>query len=186
MTSYIICLSATNQLRNDHKQIQRLDKVIVQCYTCLDAGKDIPLNDIQIISTLMEEFLDSIHYSREEDSYFPCVASYDHLKKEIKILLIEHEFSRRIALQIKKHLKNWQEGIDSREPVARYLRTYSVYLSDHIRKEEDFFDKAEAEIFSKQEEQDMYEQFKSVLSVTKKLDKLVKDIAYLEARPWMH
>ena len=77
---------------------------------------------------------------------FPCVASYDHLKQEIRGLLIEHEFSRRIAIQIKKHLKRWKDGEDAREPVARYLKTYYIYLQDHMSKEEDFFDKAEAEV----------------------------------------
>ena len=121
-------MSATETLREDHKQIRRLEKVIIKCYTELYAGKNIPLGDIEKITLIIEEFLDSIHYSREEDSYFPCVATYDHLKQEIHKLLIEHEFSRRIAIQIKKHLKRWKEGEDAREPVARYLKTYSVYL----------------------------------------------------------
>ena len=37
-------------------------------------------------------------------------------KQEIRALLIEHEFSRRIALQIKKHVKKWENGEDEREP----------------------------------------------------------------------
>ena len=178
-------MSATETLREDHKQIRRLDKVIIKCYTELYAGKNIPLSDIDKITFVIEEFLDSIHYSREEDSYFPCVASYDHLKQEIRGLLIEHEFSRRIALQIKKHLKRWKEGEDAREPVARFLKTYSVYLMDHMTKEEDFFDKAESEILSKEEEFDMYEQFKSVMTISKKMEDLIKEIEYLETQSWV-
>jgi len=77
-------LSATETLRNDHKQIKRLEKVISKCYQALYAGKDIPFSDIEKIIIIISEFLDSIHYSREENSYFPCVASYDSLKKEIR------------------------------------------------------------------------------------------------------
>lgn len=177
-------MSATEALRKDHKQIKRLEKVIIKCYTELYAGKNIPLSDIDKITLVIEEFLDSIHYSREEDSYFPCVASYDHLKEEIHKLLVEHEFSRRIGLQIKKYLKRWKEGKDAREPVARYLRTYSIYLIDHMTKEENFFDKAESEILSKEEEYDMYEQFKSVITISKKLEDMIKEIEYLENQPW--
>ena len=177
-------MSATEALREDHKQILRLEKVIKRCYTGLYAGKNIPLSDIDKISLIIDEFLDSIHYSREEDSYFPCVASYDHLKEEIKSLLIEHEFSRRIALQIKKHLKRWREGQDAREPVARYLRTYSIFLMEHKTREEDFFDKAESKVLSKEEEYDMYEQFKSVMAISKKLKDMIKEIRYLEDQPW--
>ena len=178
-------MSATDTLREDHKQIRRLDKIIIKCYTELYAGNDIPLSDINKITVIIEEFLDSIHYSREEDSYFPCVASYDHLKQEIRGLLIEHEFSRRIALQIKKYLKKWNEGDDAREPVARYLKTYSVYLMDHMTKEEKFFDEAEAEVLSKEEEYDMYDQFKSVMSISKKMEDMIKEIEYLENQSWV-
>lgn len=177
-------MSATETLREDHKQIKRLEKVIIKCYTELYAGKEIPLSDIEKITLVIEEFLDSIHYSREEDSYFPCVASYDHLKEEIHKLLVEHEFSRNISTQLKKYLKQWKEGEDAREPVARSLRTYSIYLIDHMKKEEDFFDKAEAEVLSKEEEYDMYEQFKSVMAISKKLEDMIKEIEYLENQPW--
>ena len=177
-------MNATKSLREDHKQIRRLDKVIIKCYTELYAGKNIPLSDIDKITIIIEEFLDSIHYSKEEDSYFPCVASYDHLKKEIRGLLIEHEFSRRIALQIKKHLKRWRDGENAREPVARFLKTYSIYLMDHMTKEEKFFDEVESEILSKEEEFEMYEQFTSSMVTSKKIEDLIQEIQYLENQQW--
>ena len=180
----MISLSATDSLRKDHKQIKRLEKIIIKCYNDLYDGKDIPLDDIEKINLVIAEFLDSIHYSREEDSYFPCVASYDHLKKEIRNLMIEHEFSRRIAKNISKHLTRWKNGEDAREPVARFLRTYSIYLMDHMTKEEQFFDKAENEVLSKEEEMEMFEQFRSVIAITTKMQDMIKEIEYLEKRPW--
>jgi len=177
-------LSATETLRNDHKQIKRLEKIISKCYQALYDGKDIPFSDIEKITIIISEFLDSIHYSREENSYFPCVASYDSLKKEIRTFLVEHEFGRRVARQISKHLQRWKKGEDAREPVARFLRTYSIYLIDHISKEETFFNQAEQTVLSKEEEQEMYEQFKSVMSITKKIDEMIKEINSLEQRPW--
>ena len=180
----MISLSATDSLREDHKQIKRLDKIIIKCYEDLYDGKDIPFGDIEKINLIIAEFLDSIHYSREEDSYFPCVASYDHLKKEIRDLMIEHEFSRRIAKKISTHLTRWKNGEDAREPVARYLKTYSIYLMDHMSKEERFFDKAESEVLSKEEEIEMFEQFRSVIVITTKMQNMIKEIEYLEQRPW--
>ena len=177
-------MSATETLRNDHKQIKRLEKVISKCYQALYDGKDIPFSDIEKITIIISEFLDSIHYSREENSYFPCVASYDSLKKEIRTFLIEHEFGRRVARQISKHLQRWKKGEDAREPVARFLKTYSIYLIDHISKEENFFDQVEQTVLSKEEEKEMYEQFKSVMSITKKIDEMIKEINSLEQRPW--
>ena len=99
-------MSGTETLRNDHKQIRRLEKITTKCYTKLYEGNDIPFSDMQIMVSIMSEFLDAIHYAREEDQYFPCVASYDSLKQEIRTFMIEHEFGRRIASNISKHLKN--------------------------------------------------------------------------------
>jgi len=177
-------LSATDTLRDDHKQIKRLDKIISHCYSEINSGKTIPFADLEKITNIISEFLDSIHYSREEDSYFPCVASYDHLKKEIRALLIEHEFSRNIAFKITHHLKRWKNGEDSSEPVTRFLRTYSIYLNDHISKEEDFFERAEKEIISKEEEKEMFEQFQSDIVITKKMESILKELDYLENQMW--
>ena len=177
-------MSATDTLRDDHKQIKRLDKIILKCYSDINAGKTIPFPDLEKITLIISEFLDSIHYSREEDSYFPCVASYDHLKKEIRALLIEHEFSRRIASKIILHLKRWKNGEDSSEPVVRFLRTYSIYLNDHLSKEEDFFERAEKEVLSKEEEKDMFEDFQSAMAITKKMEFILKDLDYLENQQW--
>jgi len=177
-------LSATDTLRDDHKQIKRLDKIVSKCSSDIYAGKTIPFHDLEKITSIISEFLDSIHYSREEDSYFPCVASYDHLKKEIRALLIEHEFSRRIAIKIAYHVKCWKNNEISGEPVARFLRTYSIYLNDHLSKEEDFLERAEKEVLSKEEEQDMFEQFQSVMAVSEKMESILKEINYLENQPW--
>ena len=178
-------MSASNILRKDHEQIKRLEKVVNKCYHELYAGKSIPFSDIEIICLVISEFLDAIHYSREESSYFPCVASYGTLNKEIRTFLIEHEFGSRIARNISMHLKRWKNGDDAREPVARFLRTYSIYLKDHMAKEEEFFDKAEKTVLSKEEEQEMFEQFQSVTAITKKIEEIIKQIDYLENQPWM-
>lgn len=178
-------MSGTETLRNDHKQIRRLEKITVKCYTKLNEGNDIPFPDLQIMVSIMAEFLDAIHYAREEDQYFPCVASYDSLKEEIRVFMIEHEFGRRIALNISKHLQQWKSGEDQREPIARFLKAYAVYLDDHLTKEDKFFDAAEDQVLSLDEEKMMYEEFRAVTAVTTKIDEMIKSIDYLESTPWM-
>ncbi len=55
---------------------------------------------------------------------------------------------------------------------------------DHMSKEEQFFDKAERGVISKEEEMEMFEQFRSVMVITKKMQEMIKEIEYLEKRPW--
>ena len=177
-------MSASEFLRKEHEEIMRLEKLVTKCSKSLYDGKDIPFSHIDKINFLISEFLDSIHFTREEGSYFPCVAAYDSLKEEIRALLIEHEFSRNIARMLSTNLSAWKNGEDKREPVARFLKTYSIYLQDHLSKEEEFFTKAEEQILSKEEEAEMYQQFQSVIAIVEKLSDMVKLIDYLEDQNW--
>ncbi len=177
-------MSATNQLRADHDQVRRLEKIVAKCANGLYNGVEIPFSDLEKITVVISEFVDTIHHSREEDSYFPCVASYDNLKEEIRKFMIEHEFGRNIARKISEYLKKWKSGQDAREPVARYLRTYSIFLFDHLNKENKFFDNAEANVLSKEEETEMYEQYRSVIAIVKKVEQMIAEIDWLETRPW--
>jgi hemerythrin-like domain-containing protein len=177
-------VSATNQLRADHDQVRRLEKIVLKCSEELNKGTKIPFSDLTKITLVISEFIDTIHHSREEDSYFPCVASYETLKEEIRKFMIEHEFGRNIARQISHHLKRWKDGEDALEPVSRFLRTYGIFLNDHLNKENKFFDEAAADVLSKEEEIEMYEQYRSVFAIVKKIDEMVAEIDYLENQPW--
>ena len=65
-------MSATDTLRKDHQQIKRLQKVVTKCYNQLYAGKEIPFSDIEKITLIISEFLDSIHYSRRKFLFCMC------------------------------------------------------------------------------------------------------------------
>ena len=178
-------MSGTETLRDDHRQIRRLEKVILRCYTCLYEGQTIPFSDMDKITLIISEFLDAIHYEREENSYFACVASYGGLNEEIRRFMIEHEFGRRVASKIAKHLNEWKSGKqDGREPVARFMKTYHVYLMDHLAKEDKFFDEAEKNVLSAQEEDELHEQFRSVMTETVTINEMIKEIEFLENQPW--
>ena len=176
-------MNATDILREDHKHVRRLEQVITKCYEALYNGVDVPLSDIEKITMIISEFLDSIHYSREEDSYFPCVGVSGDFAEEVRKFLIEHQFGRNVAFQISRHLKRWKEGEDAKEPVARFLRTYAIYLQDHLDKEDKFFDEAE-KVVDAEEEKEMFAYFQAVMATTKKVDDMIKEIEDLESRYW--
>ncbi|MDI1494842.1 MAG: hypothetical protein K8823_148 [Cenarchaeum symbiont of Oopsacas minuta] len=178
-------MSATETLRKDHQHVMRLDAIIQSCYKTLYSGIHVPISDIRQITVIISEFFDSIHYTREEDSYFACVAGYGELKDDIRKFMIEHEFGRRIASKISKHLDDYKrDELNTYEPVARFLRTYSIYLNDHVSKEEKFFDQVESTILSAEEEREMYEQFNSSMATAKKLSGIIKQMEILEDLPW--
>ena len=176
-------MNATDVLRKDHEHVRRLETIVKKCADELYRGTDIPFSDIEKITMIISEFLDSIHYSREEDSYFPCVGISGDFAAEVRKFLIEHQFGRNVAFQVSRHLKRWKQGEDAREPVARFLRTYGIYLQDHLNKEDKFFDEAEKAI-EPEEEKEMFEYFQAVMATTKKVDEMIKEIDNLESKNW--
>lgn len=121
-------MSATEELLQDHVFIRRLQLVIEKCYTLLYEGKDVPFGDLVKIADMIEQFVDNFHHGKEEKSYFPETEGRNNYSDEIRKFVIEHELGRRIANRVRIHLEEFLEGKDAREPLARYLKVYSVFI----------------------------------------------------------
>ncbi|MGD1834955.1 MAG: hemerythrin domain-containing protein [Nitrososphaeraceae archaeon] len=194
-------MNSTQNLKNDHITIRRLGKIVQTCSNKLYLDKDIPVEDIEIISVVIEEFVDKFHHAKEEQSYFPNTKYKKGYSEDIRKFLIEHELGRRIAImlrrelnkmkfQIKQHKKG--ECIDSKrikEPVARFLKSYSVYITDHTGKEDNFFSLIEkSKDISNREDmliQKHYEFCKQSIGGEVRIKEMIKLIEYLEDRDWM-
>lgn len=151
-------MSATDELLQDHVFIRRLQVVIEKCYALLYEGKDVPFGDLVKIADVIEQFVDRFHHGKEEKGYFPETQTL--YSEEIRKFVIEHELGRRIANRVRIHLEEFLEGKDAREPLARYLKAYSVFILDHTSKEELFFaDVKERRSLSEREESDLKQQF---------------------------
>jgi hemerythrin-like domain-containing protein len=179
-------MSATDDLLQDHVFIRRLQAVIEKCYTLLYEGKDVPFADMVKISDVIEQFVDQFHHGKEETGYFPQTEHRDAYSEEIRKFVIEHEFGRRIARRVKIHLEEFMQGKDAREPLARYLKTYSVFILDHTSKEDRFFtDVKDRRSLSGKEEYDLKEQFERMRhDCMKKSGNLVELVEQLERSDW--
>jgi hemerythrin-like domain-containing protein len=136
-------LNATSNLKNDHITVRRLGTIVQKCSDKLYLKQRVPLEDIEIISVVIEEFVDSFHHGKEEQAYFPETKDKNNFAEDIRKFLIEYELGRRIARMLRSHLNSWKNGNNSREPVARFLKSYAVFISDHTGKEDKFFDLVE-------------------------------------------
>ena len=182
-------MNATVDLKNDHIIVRRLGTIVQKCSNKLYLNQDIPLEDIEIISVVIEEFVDRFHHGKEEQAYFPETKDKDNFGEDIRKFLIEHELGRRIASMLRGHLNSWKEGIDSREPVARFLKSYAVFISDHTGKEDKFFDLVE-ERQSISEAEDLslikhYEICRNQSGGWERMEQMLKLIDYLETKEWM-
>ena len=184
-------MDATQDLKQDHITIRRLRDIVQTCSDKLYAKEDIPLEDIEIISVVIEEFVDRFHHGKEEQAYFPNTKNKNRFEEDIHKFLIEHELGRRIAVMLLRELNAWKESkIDlGREPVARFLKSYAVFITDHTGKEDNFFNLVEAKSGLSAEENEIlmkhYDICKSNVGGKERINQMLKLIEYLEERNWM-
>ena len=64
-------MSSTQNLLDEHLIVRRLGNIAKKCSDGLYSNQNIPIEDIQIISVVIEEFVDAFHQGKEEKVYFP-------------------------------------------------------------------------------------------------------------------
>lgn len=195
-------MNSTQNLKSDHSIVRRLGQIAETCSMKLYKDEDIPIEDLEIISVVMEEFVDRFHHGKEEQSYFPQTKDKDGFSEDIRKFLIEHELGRRIAKMFRKELKKMKNNIKNisdkekstnnisqiKEPVARFLKAYSVFITDHTQKEDKFFDLIENK-HSISDEEDIqikqhYENCKNRIGGEMRIQKMLDLLKYLENREW--
>jgi hemerythrin-like domain-containing protein len=108
-------LNATKDLKQDHLTLRRVRDIAQRSSEKLYANEDIPFEDLEIISVVIEELVDRFHRGKEEQAYFPETEDKDGFSEDIRKFLIEHELGRRIARMFLSNLKSGKDDkIDSR------------------------------------------------------------------------
>lgn len=196
--------NATSDLKNDHLLVRRLGVVVQKISDKLydeigNEKNDIPLEDIEIASVIMEEFVDKFHHGKEEQAYFPETTNKDSFSEDIRKFLIEHELGRRIAKMLRRELLTWRKNVrdqtklqyteSSKEPVARFLKSYAIFISDHTGKEDRFFDiiddKRSISIEEDYAIRKHYELCRNQTGGQVRIEQLLKMLEYLERTDWM-
>ena len=195
-------MNSTQNLLDEHFIVRRLGNIAKKCSDGLYSNQNIPIEDIQIISVVIEEFVDAFHHGKEEKAYFPVTKHKNSFSEDIRKFLIEHELGRRIAKMLRRELEflidhdkyDQSEGLKwntnkSKEPVARFLKSYSVFVFDHTGKEDVFF-KIIQEKHSISDEEDIqlvkhYEICRTQTGGQARIEEMIRLIGYLEDREWM-
>ena len=198
-------MSSTKNLKNDHITIRRVRNIAQKCSDHLYSNKEVPLEHIEIISVIIEEFVDEFHHGKEEQAYFPETKEKDDYAEDIRKFLIEHELGRRIANMLRREIIVLKENrskdkdenkmllnnheINLKEPVARFLKSYAVFIDDHTGKEDKFFELVESsKSLSLDEDKRLlehYEVCKNQVGGETRIQEMLKLIEYLEKQDWM-
>lgn len=191
--------SSTDDLLHEHLVVRRLGNIAQRCSDRLYANQNIPIEDIQIISVVIEEFVDAFHHGKEEKAYFPITEGKDGFSEDIRKFLIEHELGRRIANMLRRELDALTDHDNNegrlrwnnkdKEPVARFLKSYAIFVSDHTGKEDIFFKTIQNKgSISPEEDVELmihYESCRNEAGGRARIEEMIKLIGYLEGREWM-
>ena len=194
-------MNATQNLKNDHITIRRVKEIAQRCSNMLYANQYVPIEDIEIISVIIEEFVDHFHHGKEEKAYFPDTKDKNGFAEDVRKFLIEHELGRRIATMLRRELNEWKRKMKETssetnkhnttimEPVARFLKSYAVFIDDHTGKEDKFFDLVDKRNVISNKEDEMllkhYEICKNQAGGEARMQEMIILIEYLEKREWM-
>jgi len=63
-------LNPTQNLKNNHITIRRVKDIARKCSNLLYSNPYVPIEDIEIISVIIEEFIDHFHHGKEEKAIF--------------------------------------------------------------------------------------------------------------------
>ncbi len=193
-------MKSTQDLKNDHITIRRIKDIASKCSKKLYEAKYVPIEDIEVISVVIEEFVDHFHHGKEETAYFPETKEKSEFSEDIRKFLIEHEFGRRIAIMLRREVNIWKSKIKEAykdgeqkehliEPIARFLKAYAIFIEDHTGKEDKFFDRIEeGKIISKSEDEVLLKHYESCMNQAGgkiRIEQMINLINYLENREWM-
>lgn len=193
--------SATKDLMQEHLIVRRIGSIAQTCSEKLYANEEIPVEDVQVISVVMEEFVDAFHHGKEENVYFPQTKEKDGYSEYIRKFLIEHELGRRIASMLRRELDaivvtdkdgkksrlEWDKD-KNKEPVARFLKSYAVFVSDHTGKEDVFFETIlEKQSLGEAEDAQLLKHYESCRREAggQARIEMMHLVEYLESREWL-
>ncbi|HET8794738.1 MAG TPA: hemerythrin domain-containing protein [Nitrososphaeraceae archaeon] len=197
-------MSSTRNLKDDHIVIRRVRDIAQTCSYKLYNNIYVPIEHIEIISVIIEEFVDNFHHGKEEKAYFPETKGKNNFAEDVRKFLIEHELGRRIANMLRREIRVWREKeksgllkkydtgikeLNQMEPIARFLKSYAIFIDDHTGKEDKFFDLIMSKaVITNEEDNNLlkhYELCKNQVGGKERIEEMIKLIEYLEVQDWM-
>jgi hemerythrin-like domain-containing protein len=158
-------MRTTEMLKEEHRMIERMLRVLEAVSGELDRGGDVPSKVIGEIIDFIRTFADQCHHAKEEDLLFTR-AELRGLPRHggpIGVMLDEHELGRRNVREMAEALTEYDKGGEgARSTIARNTTGYAQLLSQHILKEDSILYPMIDNILTEDDESELTEKFEQV------------------------
>ena len=162
-------MNAIDLMREEHREIKELLKILGRFCGQLERGEDASLDDGAAMIDFLQAYADRFHHEKEERLVFPLLEKLGVPRSggPIEIMLEDHEQGRAHVRGMAEALECLRAG--EKEAVrsfAEHARNYILLLTEHIKTEDEaIFDMAEMRLSPAQLEQ-LASEFVTVEKVT--------------------
>lgn len=158
-------MKPTEQLKEEHKAIKLMLKVLEKVCEMLQKNERVKPDDIDKIIDFIRTFADRCHHGKEEDLLFPAFEELGIPKEggPIGVMLSEHEMGRSYLRGMNDAFSRYRTG-DEKASVdfVKNARGYISLLTDHIYKEDNILYPMGEMRLSMEKEKELLENFEKI------------------------
>ncbi|HVP37309.1 MAG TPA: hemerythrin domain-containing protein [Terriglobales bacterium] len=132
-------MKPTEELKEEHKVILRMLKVLEKASLNLEEGKEVKPEVFKKAVDFIRNFADKCHHGKEEDTLFPMMEKYGIPREggPLGVMLYEHTLGRNYVKVMAEAVEKYEKGDKSSvEKLVENARGYAGLLAPHIFKED--------------------------------------------------
>jgi hemerythrin-like domain-containing protein len=132
-------MSATNELRTEHRAIERMLAILEAAAQRLEQGQRVRPEVFRQAVDFVRNFADRCHHTKEEENLFPRLEARGVPRQggPIGVMLFEHDEGRAFAGAIAGAIDAYESnGLSAAGVIAENARGYVDLLRGHIAKED--------------------------------------------------
>jgi hemerythrin-like domain-containing protein len=155
----------TDILKQEHRAIERMLRVLETAVQGLLSGRDIPSHFIPDAIHFIQNFADKCHHGKEEDILFPAMhqKGFPRDVGPLAVMLHEHDEGRSYVRGMLAALEEQKAGIGNAvQRLATYANSFIQLLREHIVKEDNILFVMADQQFSESEQQRLSDEFQRV------------------------
>jgi len=132
-------MSNTEQLKEEHRIIERMLDVIETAATNIDSGKEVGTDFFPKVVDFIRNFADGLHHGKEEKNLFPFMGRHGIPAEggPIGVMLAEHDEGRAYVMAVNEAARRYAAGDRAALKMAENSALkYAGLLRQHIEKED--------------------------------------------------
>jgi hemerythrin-like domain-containing protein len=158
-------MSATEELKHEHRTIERMLAILEASAARVDMGQELPTEFFPKVVDFIRNFADRCHHGKEEDNLFPAMEKRGIPRQTgpIGVMLIEHDQGREYVRGMDEAGKRFASGdkISLKAALDNALG-YAELLRQHIDKEENILYQMADQVLTTTDQGELLSRFQEV------------------------